>query len=776
MIAKQFNKDNIIFKKNTPIQHIGLISKGSVTAILPNGELTLGSGDVIGLGDLCFKVYSSSYVALEQAVIILYPCTSIDDLIDIIQDNHDVSVLLINSLLKQICEILEANVLVTFSSESLYQSVTDCYDDYQYLCEQYAQPVKPLDGLSVLSPPSSDTTEIDWKTSYYNNMYHLKQSVKIALFQENPDICVGFLCQIGQDMHRIFDTCEQISTYNQALSTLLFHPDGDDLLTLLTDLHLAARKTKDRCMDIEDTIEGLRFQIEDIPSLKKADYDTRIQQYEQCLCQNTTEENEWATIDVDEDIAMSDTEDKTDTDFESSAEIISLPEDSLRIILDYSDCKEETKCAFYDAIAAFRRIEDKNTDDDTTVKLRRTITALFYELYSNVFLHSLQDTAIPTVIWMFLNFGYVDDVLSGAENAQYLYSIADRYHGDAAHGIYTFYEWLLMIYHLEKEPSRNEFDIDYTAYVHDLKVKKQISPAMEQQLLNDGSKRLAYELENLFPVVNKVTFGRITTFCPVLCEQNILKPLQTILAKPSVIVKALDAIRAMDYSAYYHEIGYTNEACNIAHEYLHVEILPNIILMPNVGIRGVMWQEIEGRKRNTPARMMLSALAMTDIKTLLIQLTAAYRWEMCKRVQGGRWNDVSDPSLTSLYCDYAQFYRKNNDLSPQAKEQIKSSLAKAKNNFKELFIRDYIVWVLYEGNGSPRLNKVVRSILLTYCTFPANIRKTLSMNPLFTDLIARYEIKKKQRITRLGNVMKKMQASGISIPKELADEKTFLEQ
>ena len=67
-------------------------------------------------------------------------------------------------------------------------------------------------------------------------------------------------------------------------------------------------------------------------------------------------------------------------------------------------------------------------------------------------------------------------------------------------------------------------------------------------------------------------------------------------------------------------------------------------------------------------------------------MCAEFRWEMCKRVQGARWNDVSDPSLTSLFCDYLQFYRKNSDLSPEQKEKIKVTLTKCKQNFKEFFI------------------------------------------------------------------------------------------
>ena len=62
---------------------------------------------------------------------------------------------------------------------------------------------------------------------------------------------------------------------------------------------------------------------------------------------------------------------------------------------------------------------------------------------------------------------------------------------------------------------------------------------------------------------------------------------------------------------------------------------------------------------------------------------------MCKRIQGSRWNDISDSSLTSEYFDYIQFYRKNHDLSADAKERIKNRLQKAKNSYKEMYDNDY---------------------------------------------------------------------------------------
>ena len=195
--------------------------------------------------------------------------------------------------------------------------------------------------------------------------------------------------------------------------------------------------------------------------------------------------------------------------------------------------------------------------------------------------------------------------------------------------------------------------------------------------------------------------------------------------------------------------------------------------MPNYGARGVMWQEIEGKKRNSPARMMFSIFHMEDINTSLIRLAGEFRWEMCKRIQGYRWNDVADRSLTSEYFDYIQFYRKNNELTTEMKERVKQSLQRAKNSFKEMFIRDYILWILFEGTGSPRLNKVARRILFTYCPFSRDIRSKLSGNPQYGDIIQRYELHTSQKVHRFEQISQKLKNAGTQVPTYISDELLF---
>jgi len=69
---------------------------------------------------------------------------------------------------------------------------------------------------------------------------------------------------------------------------------------------------------------------------------------------------------------------------------------------------------------------------------------------------------------------------------------------------------------------------------------------------------------------------------------------------------------------------------------------------------------------------------------------------------------------------------KTNALSADVKEKIKTALTRARNNYREVFVSDYIGWMKYESQGSFRLNKVARDIFIRYCPFSKEVRQNLA--------------------------------------------------
>ena len=120
-----------------------------------------------------------------------------------------------------------------------------------------------------------------------------------------------------------------------------------------------------------------------------------------------------------------------------------------------------------------------------------------------------------------------------------------------------------------------------------------------------------------------------------------------------------------------------------------------------------------------------------------------------------------------------QFYKKNRDLSADAKEKVKSMLARAKNNYREVFVLDYASWILFESKGSFRLNKVARDILVRYCPFAKAIRTELMANPIYQSSMNRFEAENAQKLQKCQILYNKYEKAGGVITPELKENLLF---
>jgi hypothetical protein len=750
MAVKEFPAGTQLIQSGQNLTALHVIAKGTVRATYPGGEFYLYKGDVLGVCEIFFGSYFISYQTEEATSLASYPCSPAQ-LSNFMRSNPDMANFVVSSLFRQFHEILDQYELSHFDCDNFYHYLMDSYEDYKSFCTKHGFAARELPAMETLTQLVLEEDVDNWMDGYYSQLRTMVTEKPAK--NQNPDFLTGLILKASQDIYEVISVCRVLYDYKADITNLLMNENHLDFFDLYAGILYKLGPNAEDSTPLIAALSTMMIQLESQPSIDKDMYKQRVAEYRDKL-------NNLSNSTGDEDT-------KTDE----------VPEitDSMSTILAYSGVDGETASAFRAAVDKYAKMSDKNGSDDAARKLRLSITKLFYQIYEGAFLKSLKDNAIPKVVKMFFNFGYVDENLAGMENASYLYSIVDRIPTDPKRKVYTIYEWLKAIYNGEKVPSRNEFDADYIAYLHEQKMTGKITAEEEISMQNDREKQVLFELNNMFPTVNKITFGRIINFCPVFSEHNILKDLDVSLVSTDKVEAAFNMIRSFDFSAYYREIIYTNPELGIGKESISVEVLPDIILMPNVGIRGVAWQEIEGRKRTTPARMMVSIFQMEDLTNILVRLTGDFRWEMCKRVQGARWNDVSEASLTSEYFDYIQFYKKNRDLSADAKDKIKLSMQKAKNSFKEMFIRDYEAWVLYEGSGSPRLNKVSRTILFTYCPFAKEIRNRLKANPLYKEMMDRYDIKLSQKIHHYNNLFQKLKNTSTSVPEELQNQRAFLD-
>lgn len=743
--------DSTLFESGQVLDSLGLIIKGSVQASFSNYSIQLNKGDVIGISEICLDSHVLTYKSQADTLVMLYPFSGIANLTSLLSGHADLASLFLLSTFRQIHSLFQCYKNSKEQCNALHKQFLELWKQYLELCAQYHVAPQALPGMDeFITLPDKNISH--WILSYYNGLLDLTDNGVPAPFLTNTNVLTGMIMKGSRDFYKAISLFDSVGEYRSQLLHFFMNEEELDLFDFLTSLlHKAGRK-EELSLILTDLLAKIIAQVREAATLSPELIHKRMADYQSQLALT---------------LSASQT-DKTQQYQELT--------DSLYTILDYAGLDAENAVAFRELLLTYRNAKDRNASDDASRTLRLKLTKHFHEIYKAVVHKSFTDTQLPVIIRMFLTFGYMDEELAGMDNACYLHTLCQHMPTENTNGVYTFYQWLCAIYHGEKEPGRNDFDEDYQQSLHSLKAGRKITDAEFMDLSNDTLKKVDYELDNFFRSVNKMTYGQISSYCPVFSEQNVLKSLEKSYLNSNRIIETLNHIRELDYSAFYRESIYANPAVGVPKELIHVEILPDVILMPVAGIRGVMWQEIEGRKRTTPSRMALPVFQMENLLHIMLRMTAEYRWEMCKRIQGARWNDLGDPSLTSEYVDYIQFYRKNHELSTDAKEKVKSSLQKNKNNFKEMFIQDYLLWMLYESSGSPRLNKVSRGILFTYCPFPSAIRDTLSTNPLYQELLNRFLIKRRQKLHHLENLLAKVKNSAAEIPDELAEEYEYIKK
>ena len=448
-------------------------------------------------------------------------------------------------------------------------------------------------------------------------------------------------------------------------------------------------------------------------------------------------------------------------------------QNAMSTILAFSGISRDIAEKFRNDILSFAQIANKTEKSDTMRRLRRDIADNFYKIYEAAFFRSLETAELPAEVKMFFLFGFVDEHLAGTENTAALYKYALLWEDDPEGRVLTTYGWLRKIYAGEVPPSKNEFDQDWSECVKERQRTHEITDQEAEALLADRKAMVHFELTNMIASANKMTYGSVFSFVPAFFAESVVRPLENCFASPADVRAALDKVRSIDYSCFYRPALTSYQQWKINSFEYHVEVLPYIILMPNFGSRGVMWQDIEGRRRTTPAHFVLSVFHSAELEDTVLHLCAQFRWEMCKRIQGVHYADIRDPSLTSEYINYLQFYKKNHELSAALKEKVKETLKRYRNSYRDVFIAEYEIFVRNESTGMSRLNKISRELLFKYCTFSQAYRDVLASNPQYMQLISHWTANQKAKLKTLGFMEHKIKGFKAEVPPEVTNEIAF---
>lgn len=769
MIVIQMKKDDYLVHKGEPVKELYIVIRGSVIIKTEYNEFQLGTGSVLGLISGQANTYICDYIAAEESLIASYKYESPNDYFEIFQEQPKYSYAFLHAAIVQCRKIYAQYAELERTVKSICDFVNKQMTEYERDCdqagfEQLEVAVAELQRVYLPEPIR------DWEKAYFVELMEQDEKDLRYYYSEKHALCIGEIIKISAINSQLMSNMDALKEYLiRAEEALLC--EQEDLLELWYDLAMKLAYRGDSTMIAQIKVYELQNFLERIGLFSRGEVENRMKYY--------------ASMDFKKYVLTH--QEKSNAPQEETGEVAEemsredvLKTDFVAYIMEYAGFGEEdiVKCRELLKSYAIVAVAQDNTTS-ACQRVRKEMTNMFYDIYEKAFLRASKARSISTVMELFFQFGVLDAQMVGVDHMDELLVALDTLHdqqekqkerlaaGETFTHVYTAYQWLCMVYRGEREPSKNEFDVDYAGDLLEQRKNNFITRAQENEWKRDQLRKVQFEIRNMFMTNNRITYGRITSFCPVLHEKDFIKKVNQMMLTLDKINAAIDEIRELDYSCFFREVHFMAPEYGIDRTEIQKEVLPEVILMPNIGGRAMMWQETSGVKRDTPARFTFPIMTVGDLPQMMLETIGRYRWEICRKMLGVRWNDIREKSLTSEFYDYIQFYRKNRDLTTQAKEKVKADLLHAKNNYREVFVADYVGWMKYESQGNFRLNKVSRRIISDYVPFPSMVRKKLTDNPMYKELFIKSDILRARRREKERILFERYTSAGGEITPEL---------
>ena len=746
MVVVQLKKDEYLVHKDEPMRAIYIIIRGCVVLKTKKQEMSFGAGSVIGFMESVQGSFCGDYLVKEDCLVASYKYENTDDFKAIFKEQPKYCYAFLHAAVMECKQVYETYIVWEKKIKSLIEFVTKQYAEYEVYCSHASVPIKEITIVGMMQQFCVPEIITTWEMDYLQELFELPEKNMIAFYNHKQSLCIGAIMRLSNYMSRMLCNTDAMMEFMNLSKDYLIC-EGDDLLELWYDLslHLAYK-------DISHIMPNVRVRelssfLKTTGLFEEAVIDTRFRYYndmnfeQYVLVNKLVEENQ--QIKTAEEDPMT-TEEILSTDF-------------VTYIMEYAGYSAEEIANVKHMVTVYDVVADTLEMTSEGTEARKQLTKLFYEIYEKAFLRTVNEHYVPMILELFFQFGVLDIEMVGRENIRDLIAVIKQLReqqkvqeerkekGELVTSVYSVYQWLCSIYRGDREPSKNEFDVDYHGELLEQRKKNIISKEQENELKHDQMKKVQFEIRNMFTTNNRLTYGRITGFCPVLHQKDFVRSVDQMFISFEKINETIDAIRKKDYTCFFREVLFVAPEYGVDRTQIMKEVLPEVVLMPNIGSRAMMWQETSGVKRDTPARFILPIMTIADLNQLMLETIGKYRWEICRKIMGVRWNDIREKSLTSEYYDYMQYYRKNSELSASAREKIKADLVHAKNNYREVFVMDYVNWMKYEAQGNFRLNKVARKILSDYVPFTSAVRDKLSTNPMYGELFAKGDILRKRR-------------------------------
>ncbi len=388
--------------------------------------------------------------------------------------------------------------------------------------------------------------------------------------------------------------------------------------------------------------------------------------------------------------------------------------DSLAQILEYSGLNQNICEQIKNLVQAYKEhpglIRRQHRQEDYQVLIR---------LYKVCFIKFRSQTAnVPKPILLFMHFFFLDETLLSEKRIRDLETSiltfklnpAESTNSGVKLSIHLFPDWLNLVLAGKKHPSKNQMGQTY-----DQVEKSKLLWNQDQETKDIRDKEyllhlLDWELDSLLYMGLLGISLNPNLAYPILSEDQFYGETESNLLYPRKILSNAAHVLKIDPGLFYREVRSGSSAEIHQQEVIRKEFFADCILLPFAGNRGVLWQETSDG--NLALSRLLFPTVLNENTTLIITKTLGeFRWETERTFRGRKWKDPLPSTLTSEYFGYLENFRKNPNLTVEAKKRVEQQWIKVRQNIKDMFSIDYAYWVLLEAAGKPRLNRVVREIL-----------------------------------------------------------------
>jgi len=441
-------------------------------------------------------------------------------------------------------------------------------------------------------------------------------------------------------------------------------------------------------------------------------------------------------------------------------------------ILDFSNMPENFRTDFASIMDELLEEEKKTDTNERLQKLKDEISEKYWRLYEACFLKIIDSDLKGFVPGIMLHFGVVDERFLNDEE---LLMIDDFYarnlYSDDSIPAMTLPYFLEKIYKGEIQPSITEMGDGFQAV---LKAQAKMTKKEKQNstiFKDTPDERVRFELRKVAKDVSGMLSGKRKKTIPFLCSQTLGGNAARFFIEPERLVKTVEKYRKRDYSLFYREVLVKHE---LGSDFIKKESIPNFVLYPVVGARAMMWQEMEGTKKDSRGRLFFPLFHMEKLNESVLTQLAYYRWELQKNMAGYNWTDPVEGGLVGVYYDYIHFYKKNPNISLEAKKRLEEFIKKTKSD-KDRFARDYATWVEKEYEGKVILNNFVREIYYRFCPFPEAVRAEMAQKPSNSAMENRFQNRRQKDMLKIKSKLIKFEKKKKKIPPALMRYIKFLE-